>query len=158
MDSNIFSQLSIIIAICAGISLLMRFVRQPLIIGYILTGILVGPSFLNLIKNESTINVFANIGITLLLFIIGLGLNPKIIKEVGKVVLITAGIQILFVTLMGYLFSVAFGWSKTEGLFVGLALAFSSTIIILKLLSDRKENARLYGKIAIGILLMQDIV
>ena len=59
----------------------MRFVRQPLIIGYILTGILVGPSFLNLIKNESTINVFANIGIALLLFIIGLGLNPKIIKE-----------------------------------------------------------------------------
>jgi Kef-type K+ transport system membrane component KefB len=158
MDSSIFSQLSIIIAICAGISLLMRFVRQPLIIGYILTGILVGPSFLNLIKNENTINVFANIGIALLLFIIGLGLNPRIIKEVGKVVLITAGVQTLVVTLMGYLFSIAFGWSKTEGLFVGLALAFSSTIIILKLLSDRKENARLYGKIAIGILIMQDMV
>ena len=158
MDSNIFSQLSIIIAICAAISLFMRLIKQPLIIGYILTGIVVGPTFLNLIKNENTINVFANIGIALLLFIIGLGLNPRIIKEVGKVVLITATIQIFLVTLIGYLFGVAFGWSKTESLFVGLALAFSSTIIILKLLSDRKENGRLYGKIAIGVLLIQDIV
>lgn len=158
MEANIFTELSVVIAIGAGISLVMRLIRQPLIIGYILTGIVVGPSVLNIIKSESTINVFASIGIALLLFIIGLGLNPRVIKEVGKVALITGGVQILFTTLVGFLFSRAFGWSKTESLFVGLALAFSSTIIILKLLSDKKEQTRLYGKITIGILLLQDIV
>jgi Kef-type K+ transport system membrane component KefB len=158
MDANIFTELSVVIAIGALISLVMRVIKQPLIIGYILTGIVVGPSVLNIVKNESTINVFASIGIALLLFIIGLGLNPRVIKEVGKVTLITGGIQILLTTLVGFLFSRAFGWSKTESLFVGLALAFSSTIIILKLLSDKKEQTRLYGKITIGILLLQDIV
>ncbi|MFO0882152.1 MAG: cation:proton antiporter [Candidatus Saccharimonadales bacterium] len=158
MDANIFTELSIVIAIGAVISLVMRLIKQPLIIGYILTGIVVGPSVLHIVKNESTINVFASIGIALLLFIIGLGLNPRVIKEVGKVTLITGGIQILLTTLAGFLFSRAFGWSKTESLFVGLALAFSSTIIILKLLSDKKEQTRLYGKITIGILLLQDIV
>lgn len=158
MEANIFTELSVVIAIGAGISLIMRLIKQPLIIGYILTGIIVGPSVLSIIKSESTINVFANIGIALLLFIIGLGLNPRVIKEVGKVTLITGGIQIFFTALVGFLFSRAFGWSKTESLFVGLALAFSSTIIILKLLSDKKEQTRLYGKITIGILLLQDIV
>jgi len=158
MEANIFSELSVVIAIGAGIALVMRLIKQPLIIGYILTGIVVGPSILNIIKSESTINVFANIGIALLLFIIGLGLNPRVVKEVGKVALITGGVQILFTALVGFLFSRAFGWSKTESLFVGLALAFSSTIIILKLLSDKKEQTRLYGKITIGILLLQDIV
>ncbi len=158
MEAHIFTELSVVIAIGAGISLVMRLIRQPLIIGYILTGIVVGPSVFNIIKSESTINVFANIGIALLLFIIGLGLNPRVIKEVGKVALITGGLQILFTTLVGFLFSRAFGWSKTESMFVGLALAFSSTIIILKLLTDKKEQTRLYGKITIGILLLQDIV
>lgn len=158
MDSSVFTELSIVIAIGAGISLIMRLIKQPLIIGYILTGIVVGPSVLAIIKNDSTINVFASIGIALLLFIIGLGLNPRVIKEVGKVALIAGSVQIAFTTLIGYFASRGFGWSKTESVFAGLALAFSSTIIILKLLSDKKEQTRLYGKITIGILLIQDIV
>ena len=85
MQENIFTELSIIIAIGAGISLIMRLIRQPLIIGYILTGLVVGPSFLNLIKSSETIGVFASIGIALLLFIVGLGLKPRVIKEVGKI-------------------------------------------------------------------------
>ena len=158
MEANIFTELSIVIAIGAAISLVMRLIKQPLIIGYILTGIVVGPSILHITKDAQTIEVFASIGIALLLFIIGLGLNPRVIKEVGKVTLVTGGIQIALTTLAGFLFSRAFGWSKTESLIVGLALAFSSTIIILKLLSDKKEQTRLYGKITIGILLLQDIV
>lgn len=158
MEANIFSELSIVIAIGAGISLIMRLIKQPLIIGYILTGVIVGPTVLHIVKSEDTINVFANIGIALLLFIIGLGLNPKVIKEVGKVAIIAGGVQILGTAIVGFLFSRAFGWSKTESMFVGLGLAFSSTIIILKLLSDKKEQTRLYGKITIGILLLQDIV
>ena len=136
----------------------MRLIRQPLIIGYILTGIIVGPSFINIVNNNQTISVFANIGIALLLFIIGLGLNPRVIKEVGKVAAITGGLQIILTTALGFLAGRLFGYTKTESMIVGLALAFSSTIIVLKLLSDKKEQTRLYGKITIGVLLIQDIV
>ncbi|MBP7835028.1 cation:proton antiporter, partial [Candidatus Saccharibacteria bacterium] len=158
MQENIFTELSIIIAIGAGISLLMRLIRQPLIIGYILTGLLVGPSFLNLIQSSETIGVFASIGIALLLFIVGLGLNPRVIKEVGKIAGLAGVLQITLTTILGYGFGQIAGYTKTESLLIGLAISFSSTIIVLKLLSDKKEQTRLNGKIAIGILLIQDIV
>jgi Kef-type K+ transport system membrane component KefB len=158
MPTDFFTELSIVIAIGAAISLIMRLIRQPLIIGYILTGLLVGPSLLNIVSNNPTIDVFANIGIALLLFIIGLGLNPRVVREVGKVAAIAGLAQIILTAIVGFAGGRAFGYSKTESIFVGLALAFSSTIIILKLLSDKKEQTRLYGKITIGILLIQDIV
>ena len=158
MTSDVFIELSIVIAVGAGISLIMRLIRQPLIIGYILTGLVVGPTMFNVVSNDQTINVFASIGIALLLFIIGLGLNPRIIKEVGKVASITGLVQIILTTLVGFAAGRAFGYTKTESIIVGLALAFSSTIIILKLLSDKKQQTRLYGKITIGVLLIQDII
>ena len=158
METNVFFQLSIVIAVAAGIALFMRLIKQPLIIGYILTGVIVGPFALNIIESESVIDVFASIGIALLLFIIGLGLNPKVVKEVGKVAFITGSVQILLTTIIGFAAGRALGWSKTDSVFAGLCLAFSSTIIILKLLSDRKDQTRLYGKITIGVLLLQDIV
>jgi len=155
---DIFTELSLIIAIGAGISLVMRLIRQPLIIGHIITGIIVGPSLLNLTKSPDTIEVFSTIGIALLLFIIGLGLNPKVIKEVGKVAGIAGVIQVVVIGAIGMGAGIIAGLTKTESLFLGVALSFSSTIIILKLLSDKKEQGRLYGKIAIGILLIQDIL
>jgi Kef-type K+ transport system membrane component KefB len=153
-----FTELSLIIAIGAGVSLVMRLLRQPLIIGHIFTGIVVGPSVLHLVQSAETIEVFSKIGIALLLFIIGLGLNPKVIKEVGKVASLAGLIQIIFTAVFGLVAGVLLGFTKTESVIFGLALTFSSTIIILKLLSDKKEQSRLYGKIAIGILLIQDIV
>lgn len=158
MEHNLFLELSLIIAIGAGIALLMRLMRQPLIIGHILTGIVVGPSVLSLISSVETIEVFSKIGIALLLFIIGLGLNPKVIKEVGKVAVIAGVIQIGFTAIIGIGVGLLFGLSKTESVVLGTALSFSSTIIILKLLSDKKEQSRLYGKVTIGILIIQDIV
>jgi Kef-type K+ transport system membrane component KefB len=158
MDNHFFAELSIVIAIGAIISLVMRIIRQPLIIGYIITGIVVGPTVLNIATNNETLEIFAEIGIALLLFIIGLGLNPKVIKEVGKVSGFVAAGSIGITALAGYLVSQAFDYSKTEGLVIGMALAFSSTIVILKLLSDKKEVTRLHGKIAIGTILIEDLV
>lgn len=158
MHESVFAEISIIIAIAAGVSLFMRTIRQPLIIGYIVTGIIVGPSLLNLINSPQTIDVFSSIGIALLLFIIGLGLNPKVIKEVGKVSAVVGTFQVIFSTVIGYVGGIALGYTKTEALFFGVALAFSSTIIILKLLSDKHEQSRLYGKVATGLLIVQDLM
>ncbi len=158
LEHNLFTELSLIIAVGAGVSMVMRLLKQPLIIGYILTGVLVGPSLLHLIEDQESIKVFSEIGIALLLFIIGLGLNIRVIKEVGRVSGVVGLMQVIGTVLAGYTVSFALGYGRVESLIVGVALSFSSTIIILKLIGDKKEQGRLYGKIAIGILLAQDII
>lgn len=152
-----FIELSIIIGITVLIAGVMRLLKQPLIIGYIFAGILVSPYFLNIVQSTETIKVFSQIGIALLLFIVGLSLNPKVIKEVGKVSLITGVGQIVFTSLFGFLISRLLGFSLIVSLYIAIALTFSSTIIIMKLLSDKKDLEKLYGKISIGFLLVQDI-
>lgn len=158
MHNDLFTELSLIIAVGAGVSMIMRLLKQPLIIAYILTGILVGPSLLHIVKDADSIKVFSEIGITLLLFIIGLGLNVRVVKEVGRAAGLVGMVQVLTTTLVGYAVAAALGFTHTESLITGIALSFSSTIIILKLVGDKKEQGRLYGKITIGILLVQDII
>lgn len=155
---DIFLEISILLAIAAAIAGIMQLLRQPLIIGHIITGILVGPAVFDLVRSAETVDLFSHMGIALLLFIIGLGLNPRIIREVGKTAVLTGVGQIIFTVTLGFLATNMLGFSPVQALFVALGMAFSSTIIILKLLSDKKDTHRLYGKIAIGFLLVQDIV
>lgn len=154
---DVFVELSLIVGITVIISAVVKLLKQPLIIGYILSGIVVSPYFLNLASSTDTIEVFAKIGITLLLFIVGIGLSPRVIKEVGKVSLITGIGQILFTSLIGFFISISLGFSVVSSLYICIALTFSSTIIIMKLLSDKKDLDKLYGKISIGFLLVQDL-
>ncbi len=147
-----------LIAVAAGIAMLMRFLRQPLIIGHILTGVLVGPTVFGLVGSPETIALLGEFGIVLLLFIVGLGLNPRIIKEIGKTAVLTGVGQVLFTVLLATMMTQSLGYTATESLYMAIALAFSSTIIILKLLSDKKEQNKLYGKISIGFLLVQDVI
>lgn len=157
MHLSVFTELSLIIVFAMVVALVMRLIKQPLIIGHILTGIVVGPGVLHLIKTPETIEVFSSIGIALLLFIIGLGLSLKVVREVGRVAAIVGSVQLVLTGLIGYGSSLALGLSKSESLALAVAYSFSSTIIILKLLNDKKEQLRLYGKIATGLLVVQDI-
>lgn len=157
MDS-VFSELSLVIIVTAAISLFMRLIRQPLILGYILAGLLVGPSALNLIHATDLFAVFSEIGIALLLFIIGLGMNVSELKKLSSVVGFVATTTFLTISLIGFGTGSLLGFSKTEALITGLCLFFSSTIIIVKILSDKKEQNRLHGQIAIGVILLDDIV
>jgi len=158
MDTATFTDLSIVIAIGVLISLFMRIIRQPMIIGYILTGVVVGPTVLHVIHGADSIEIFAQFGIALLLLIVGLGLNPRVIKEVGKIAALIGIGKVTIATLVGYGVGKFFGYSNLTALYIGLALSFSSTIIILKLLTDKKEQNRLYGKISIGFLLVEDLI
>ncbi len=153
-----FLELSLIILIATIISGIIQLLKQPLVIGYIITGILVGPAFLDIISSQETFGTFSHIGIALLLFTVGLNLNLKVIKEVGKVSVVTGLGQVIFTSLVGFLISLALGFSWLVSLYVAIALTFSSTIIITKLLSDKKDMDSLYGKISIGFLLVQDLV
>ena len=154
---EVFIELSIIIGITVLIAGIMKLLKQPLIIGYILTGIIVSPYFLNIVRSTETITVFSQIGVALLLFIVGLSLSPRVIKEVGKVSLVTGIGQIIFTSLIGFFISRLLGFSVIVSAYIAIALTFSSTIIIMKLLSDKKDLEKLYGKISIGFLLIQDI-
>jgi len=154
---EVFIELSIIVGITVLIAGIMRLLKQPLVIGYIIAGIIVSPYFLNIVQSTETIKVFSQIGVALLLFIVGLSLSPKVIKEVGKISLITGIGQIVFTSIFGFLISRLLGFSVIISLYIAIALTFSSTIIIMKLLSDKKDLEKLYGKISIGFLLVQDI-
>ena len=158
MDSNIFTQLSLVIAIVVMVSIIMKLLRQPLIMGYIITGVLVGPSFLHIVRNQQAFDSFSTIGITLLLFIIGLGLNAGVIKSLGRVSLITSMSVLPFMGTLAYFVCQALGYNVTTSIVIAVALFFSSTIIVLKVISDKKEVSRLYGQIALGVLLIEDVV
>lgn len=157
MDT-VFSGLSLIIVIGAAMALLMRLIGQPLIIGHILTGVIVGPAVFHIAKSPDTLALFSDLGIALLLFIIGLGLNPRVIKEVGRTASFVGISQVAVISLIGFITGKFFGLSSRVSLFLGASLAISSTIIILKLISDKKEQGRLYGKIAVSVSLVQDII
>ena len=154
MDQSIFTQLTLVLVIAAAVSLIMRILKQPLIMGYILTGIIVGPSLLDIVHAKDAFESFSEIGITLLLFIIGLGLNITVIKSVGRVAVVTAAAILALVGVTGFIAAEALGFGLTQGLLIGLALFFSSSIIILKVLSDKRETSRLYAQIAIGVILL----
>ena len=145
---GIFTELSLIILLATIFAMLMRFLRQPLIVGYILAGIVAGPYVLNLLKSTEDIELFSKIGITVLLFIVGLNLSPKVIKEVGKVSLVTGVGQVVFTAIIGLIIALVLGIDRIAAFYVAIALTFSSTIIILKLLSDRGDLHKLYGKIS----------
>lgn len=155
---DVFTQLSVVLVVATLMALIMRRLKQPLIVGHILTGILVGPSLMGLIEDKHSFDTFSEIGIALLLFIIGLELSVSVLKRLGKPVLLTAAAIFSTVGVLGYLFGIAFHFTTTEAVLLGLALFFSSTIIIAKVLSDKKEITRLNGQIAIGVILVDDVV
>src|SRR3989338_8563756 len=155
---EIFVQISIIILIVLAVSFIMRILRQPLIIGYIISGILIGPIFLDILPEGNTLKIFSEMGISFLLFIVGLHLSPKVIKEVGKIALITGIGQVLFTVSIGYFIARLLGFTSIASWYLAIAISFSSTIIIMKLLSDKDALEKLYGKISIGFLLVQDFI
>ena len=153
-----FYEFAIILFLAALLGAAGQFLRQPLIVMFIALGIIVGPSVLDVVKSKDNIHLLAEIGISILLFIVGLKLDLRIIRSMGKIALMTGLGQVLFTSLFGYLIGIALGFSSLHSFYIAVALTFSSTIIIVKLLSDKKEIDSLHGQIAIGFLIVQDIV
>lgn len=155
---NPFYEIAIILTLAALLGILGQVLRQPLIVIFIALGILVGPAGLDIVASHEYIYLLAEIGIALLLFIVGLKLDLRIIRSLGKVALLTGLGQVLFTSLIGYFLGIALGYSALHSFYIAVALTFSSTIIIVKLLSDKKEIDSLHGQIAIGFLIVQDVV
>jgi len=156
---EIFIQLAIILLTAFFVSYIIRIFNQPIIIGYIVAGIIISPFILEFGASSEIIEIFSKFGIAFLLFIVGLHLNPKIIKEIGGSSLAIGLVQVLVTFGLGFIVALKLlGFNFVSSAYVGIALAFSSTIIVTKLLSDKKQIDSLYGKISIGILIIQDLI
>ncbi|MBU2652644.1 MAG: cation:proton antiporter, partial [Bacteroidetes bacterium] len=158
MYEQIFIELSIIIVVTMILAGFAKMLKQPMIIAYIASGLILSPYGLNVVNSHDTVGTFSQMGIAFLLFMVGLSLSPRIIKTVGKISVITGLGQILFTSGIGFVIARLLNFSYIEAIYIAIALTFSSTIVIMKLLSDKKDLETLYGKIATGFLIVQDIV
>jgi len=155
---DIFTEMAVLLLLAAAVGALCMRLRQPLIVAFIAVGILAGPSVLGWVSANDEIDLLAKFGITLLLFVVGLKLDLHIIRTMGPVALATGLGQVIFTSVVGYLIAIAMGMTPIAALYVAVALTFSSTIIIVKLLSDKREVDTLHGRIALGFLIVQDLV
>lgn len=156
--NNVFYEIAVILAIATAVGTLALWLRQPLIMAFIAVGILVGPAGLDLVHSSEQVELFAELGVALLLFVVGLRLDPQEISAVGSVAIIAGLAQILLTGCLGGLIAIALGLTTVAAFYVAIALTFSSTIIVVKLLSDKREIDALHGRIALGILIVQDLV
>lgn len=158
IGENIFYEFSMLLIIAAILGLIARLLNQPLIVAFIAVGILLGPAGFDIVNAHDHMSLLASMGISILLFLVGLKLDLTLIKSMGKVALATGLGQVLFTSIFGFLICIALGFSVVGSIYIAVALTFSSTIIIVKLLSDKKEIDSLHGRIAVGFLIVQDIV
>lgn len=156
--SSIFNEVAALLVLAAGVGFVGLLLKQPLIVSFIAVGILTGPSMLNVARSSEPIDLLAELGIAVLLFLVGIKLDVKLVRSLGFVALATGLGQVLFTSIFGFLICLALGLDPVTSLYVSVALTFSSTIIIVKLLSDKRELETLHGRIALGFLIVQDIV
>ncbi len=154
----IFYEVAALLVLAAFGGFIGILLRQPLIVSFIAVGIIAGPSVLDIARSDEHIDLLAELGIAVLLFLVGLKLDLSLVRTLGTVALMTGLGQVAFTTLFGFLIGLALGLDPVTSIYVAVALTFSSTIIIVKLLSDKREIDSLHGRIALGFLIVQDLV
>src|SRR3989344_1852787 len=131
MMASFFIELSLIIFVATILGIIAKVLKQPAILAYVVTGILLGPMVFGFVQESKSLEVFAQMGVALLLFIVGISLNPKLLKGIGKVSLITGFGQVIFTSIFGFVIAMALGFGYVESMYISIALTFSSTIIII---------------------------
>jgi|SRR3989338_89018 len=176
MENHVFLDIGLIIIVATLVALLAKRFRQPLIPAYIIAGLIIGPGIaylanipfisnlfslpenFNVIANNDLISTLSEVGIALLLFIVGLEINLKSFKDVGKVTTYGALTYTSLIFCLGFILSKIFGFGNIESIYVAFVFVFSSTMVVVKILSDRREIDTLHGKIIIGFLLIEDVI
>ena len=154
---EVFGEFALLLLISTAAGALAMWLRQPVLIAYILVGIVVGPAVFGLVQAHEEINLLAQVGVAVLLFAVGLKLDLHHVRHIGPVALATGLGQLSFTIFFGFILILILGKGVLEALYVAVALTFSSTIIIIKLLSDKRELEALHGRIAVGFLIVQDL-
>ena len=157
---GLIADLALILITGAVTTLLFRRIKQPIVLGYIIAGLLVGPhlSLTPTVVDTDNIKTLADIGVIFLLFSLGLEFSFKKLKNVGGSASITAFVEIIFIILTGYLLGKLMGWSVIDSMFLGGMLASSSTTIIIKAFDELKLKTKRYAHVVFGVLIVEDIV
>lgn len=153
-----FTEIAALLVLVAVIGFIGLLLRQPLIVSFIAVGLISGPSVLDIVHSKDQIKLLSELGIAVLLFLVGIKLDVKLIKSIGVVSVLTGLGQVAFTSILGYFIGLGIGLDHITSVYVAVALTFSSTIIIVKLLSDKREIDSLHGQIALGFLIVQDLV
>jgi Kef-type K+ transport system membrane component KefB len=156
-EQTLLFDLGLIVTVAATFAFLGKLVKMPSIVAYILAGICLGPVF-GLVELDHSLELISELGIALLLFLVGLELSLQKIKDLGKVALTLGGLQVLFTSLGGFGIGLLLGFSVIESIFLGATVTFSSTVVVIKLLDQKGVMNRLYARLAVGLFLAQDIV
>ena len=157
MPHGPFAEIALILLTAMVVGALGALLRQPLIVSFIGVGVLVGPAGIGIVSSHEQVELLASVGIALLLFVVGLKLDVGMVRTVGPVALATGIGQVVFTSVIGFVLTMALGFDVVTSVYVAVALTFSSTIIIVKLLSDKREIDALHGRIAVGFLIVQDV-
>lgn len=152
------TELGVVMGLAAVLGIILRVFKQPLILAYVATGACIGLFGLFQLPDRETFHIFSDLGIMFLLFLVGLEMNYASLKVVGKASILVGLGQIALTAVIALGISLIFGFSLLESAYISAALTFSSTIIVVKYLSDKKDVNSLFGKISIGVLLVQDAV
>lgn len=154
----LFLELASVLVLATALGIIARILRQPLILAYIFTGIIISIFGVFKTADQAFLELLSNLGIAFLLFLVGIELKLEDFKYVGKAAFYTGIGQILFTAIVGFVITSALGFSPVVSLYMAVALTFSSTVIIVKLLAEKHDLNSLYGKVAVGFLLVQDFV
>ncbi|WP_418315817.1 cation:proton antiporter [Piscinibacter sakaiensis] len=152
-----FAEFALLLLACALAGAVGVRLRQPVLIAYIAVGIAAGPSGFEWVRAQDEIDLLAQMGVTVLLFVVGLRLDLHHVRHIGPVAVATGLGQLAFTIAFGIMLVLALGKPPLEAVYIAVALTFSSTIIIVKLLSDKRELDSLHGRIAVGFLIVQDV-
>ncbi|MDO8480844.1 MAG: cation:proton antiporter, partial [Nanoarchaeota archaeon] len=153
----LFKDIGILLLVATFFGFVARAFKQPLIPAYVVTGLLLGPVF-NVIGDKSLLATLSEMGIAFLLFMVGMEIDLRKIKSVGRVMLLGGLAKSLLLFGVGFLGMRAFGFTPIEAVYVGIVLSFSSTMVVVKILSDRRELDTLQGKLIVGYLLLEDVL
>jgi Kef-type K+ transport system membrane component KefB len=157
LPDDVFFDVAAILLICALVGAVAARLRQPLVFAFVLVGVVVGPSVLGLVRPGEELELLAEIGVAVLLFTVGLKLDLHVVRRLGPVATAAALVQMAATAAGGFLLARLLGLDGVEALYVAIGLAFSSTILVVKLLTDLRQLDDLHGRISLGILIVQDI-
>ncbi len=157
MDS-IFLEISLVMVLALVLSIIAKALRQPILIAYLLTGVSIPILFGTANISQAALDTFSQIGIAFLLFIVGINLNLNVIKRLGFVSVAVGMLQMLATAVITFFVLQVMSVPLIPAIFLAVALSFSSTAVVVKLLSDKGDIGKLYGQLAVGILIVQDVV
>lgn len=158
MELSLLNQIGLLIVAATILSILASKTKQPLILAYFLTGIIIGPGILGLISDPKPLEILSEFGIALLLFIIGMELDISSFKGTGALSSLIGLFQVAFGIAIGFFISSYFGMNLVAAALIGLIASLSSTMIVAKMLKDKLELDSLHGELVLGILIIQDMI